>query len=663
MMTINRLGLLVYFNPQLLHPFHPDLFYGFWVGLRFDLSLLSYFTLLSFLLVLLLRNEKILRSVLIAYWLIVVTAIAILFAIDYGFYSFFQDHINIMFFGFFKDDTWALIRTFWKNYPFVSIIVCVLIFIFFVYVGLKKYFSRLQLESLRSGRSLFIAIATILVLSLTARGSLGLFPLSNQDTVISNESFINFLAFNAGHSFYRASRLFKDQNKKWNMNAETYGYSNLQTAISDYRKTSFGDAPSKISVGQSPFQQMLRKTSLTSTKNSPHVVVIIMESFGSYWIKYNSEKFDLLGPLKKHFEQDSLLLNSLPNAGSTIGTLSSFMMGFPQRVQGPFLTESEHLNSAFPSGIGNPYLKNGYQTRFVYGGNPGWRDINKYALKQGFQTVEGAVEIKNQMSESQRKNFEEHDWGIYDEDLFEYVFNQLKTATKPQFILVMTTTNHPPYQLPQHSKLTEWNDPSIRKELIIPESLKNQLIVGSDLASNRFAVYQYASFGLSHFLDEIKKDADLGEKTYVSVSGDHNFWIINFDEKQFLDKWGVPIYFYLPGKMNLHIPTDRFASQLDIMPTLYELTLPSTTYLSSGLNLLDANANFGSINAGAIAINTDGAIFSLSRDSTHYFRWNDGHLVAADAKESLKQLEIRYKSLMSMTDYYLKYFNEIKIDN
>ena len=633
------------------------------MGLRFDLSLISYFILLSFLLILCLRDEKILRRVLTFYWLTVATFTTVLFAVDYGFYSYFQDHINIMFFGFFKDDTWALVRTFWKNYPFVTIIISFLVFIFLTYAGLKKYFSSIQIESLKSVRSIGTSILTIIILSLTARGSLGLFPLSNQDTVISNESFINFLAFNAGHSFYRATRLFKDQNKKWNMNAESYGYSDLQTAISDYRKNSFADSPSAVIAGDSPFQKMVRRSSLSKISNPPHVVVIMMESFGSYWMRYNSDQFDLLGPLKKHFEQDSLLLNALPNAGSTIGTLSSFMMGFPQRVQGPFLTESEHLNSSFPSGIGNPYLKNGYQTRFVYGGNPGWRDINKYALKQGFQTVEGALEIKNKMSPAQLKNFEEHDWGIYDEDLFEYIFDQLKTATKPQFILVMTTTNHPPYQLPQHSKLAEWTGSQARKNIIIPEVLKKQLIVGEVLAGKRFSVYQYASYSLSHFLDQIKTDDVLREKTFLSVSGDHNFWIINFDEKQFLDKWGVPIYFYLPKQLKIKIPKDRFASQIDIMPTLYELTLPATSYLSSGINLLDEKSLFGSINAGAIALNADGAIFSLSRNSTHYYRWEDGHLAAAESNESLKQLEIRYKSLMSMTDYYLKYFNEIKIDN
>ncbi len=138
---------------------------------------------------------------------------------------------------------------------------------------------------------------------------------------------------------------------------------------------------------------------------------------------------------------------------------------------------------------------------------------------------------------------------------------------------------------------------------------------------------------------------------------------MNFDEKQFLDKWGVPIYFYLPKKLNLHIPKDRFASQIDIMPTLYELTLPLTSYLSSGLNLLDTKSLFGSVNAGAIAVNADGAIFSLARNNTHFYGWKEGQLTAADSTDSLKQLEIRYKSLMSMTDYYLKYFNEIKIDN
>ena len=99
------------------------------------------------------------------------------------------------------------------------------------------------------------------------------------------------------------------------------------------------------------------------------------------------------------------------------------------------------------------------------------------------------------------------------------------------------------------------------------------------------------------------------------------------------------------------------------MPTLYELTLPQTNYLSSGLNLLDKHSVFAAINAGAIALNADGGIFSLSKNNTHYYQWNAGQLAVGVATPTLKQLEMRYKSLMSVSDFYLKYFNEIQIDH
>jgi hypothetical protein len=40
-------------------------------------------------------------------------------AVDFIYYSFYQDRINVLIFGFFEDDTIALIKTIWRNYPVV----------------------------------------------------------------------------------------------------------------------------------------------------------------------------------------------------------------------------------------------------------------------------------------------------------------------------------------------------------------------------------------------------------------------------------------------------------------------------------------------------------------------------------------------------------------
>jgi hypothetical protein len=51
------------------------------------------------------------------------TLLLICLAVDTGYYSYFQDHINVLIFGLLDDDTLALLRTFWKNYAVVQILL------------------------------------------------------------------------------------------------------------------------------------------------------------------------------------------------------------------------------------------------------------------------------------------------------------------------------------------------------------------------------------------------------------------------------------------------------------------------------------------------------------------------------------------------------------
>jgi hypothetical protein len=43
-------------------------------------------------------------------------AFILILCVDFGFYSYFQNHINILIFGIFEDDTKALFSTLAKNY-------------------------------------------------------------------------------------------------------------------------------------------------------------------------------------------------------------------------------------------------------------------------------------------------------------------------------------------------------------------------------------------------------------------------------------------------------------------------------------------------------------------------------------------------------------------
>ncbi|MDH4225824.1 MAG: hypothetical protein OEW12_09280, partial [Deltaproteobacteria bacterium] len=99
---------------------------AFWMGLRFDLSVLCYLLalVLPLLLALPLAAPRLDGRRVTAWgaagarWYTVITFCLVsgVLAADIGYYSYFQDHINILVFGVYEDDTWALARTVAKNY-------------------------------------------------------------------------------------------------------------------------------------------------------------------------------------------------------------------------------------------------------------------------------------------------------------------------------------------------------------------------------------------------------------------------------------------------------------------------------------------------------------------------------------------------------------------
>ncbi len=653
-MTLNRLGLYFSFRPENSAFFHKDLGAAFWMGFRFDLSLISYFATLSVLLTFFLQSLRNFKKLLLGYWFGVLSILGTLFAIDYGFYSYFQDHLNLMFFGFFTDDTWALIKTFWNNYPFVRIILIYLALLLLLWWALDRMIQKFFVQQPASKHHLALCFTGFLCFGLAARGTVRIFPLNVQDSIVSEDSFINFLTFNAGHSFVKATKLFIAQDKAWNQNAQLFHYSSETEAVRDYLLSSGWELPP-----QSEFrvQDLVRKTPPQVPLEKAHVVVIIMESFGSYWIRFSDEtNFDLLGNLKIHFKEDSLFLNSLPNSGSTIGTLSSFLIGFPQRQLGAFLTETELLNARFPSAIASPFLRSGYQTRFIYGGSPAWRDIGKFASHQGFQQVDGQVEIENRLFPLRGRPLEKHDWGLFDEDVFEYARTLLSEAISPQMILIMTTTNHPPYLLPENSILS-----FSKRPLEIPQALKTQLTVDPTLAQKRFEAYRYSNEALANFLSQVKSDPTLQSRTVLGVTGDHSFWIVNFDETHVIDKWGVPLYLHIPPQAKVKLDRSRFVSQMDLMPTIFSLVLPNVSYLSPGQVLSNPRLPEGSLWFGGYLVSKQGAAQALGSRETRFYQWNQNQLSPSTATPELETAAVRYRSLMSIMDYYFKAWRQIDL--
>jgi len=636
---------------------HPtDILNAFLRGLRFDLSAISYLTILFIPFIVFKKTPAWVTNIGLTIYRFLLFFWISASVFDIIFYSFYTDRINLIAFGLVDDDTVAVAKGFWKNYPAVEILVVIFLLCFVAYWSTRKFLVHHRASILNSGYKfktfLFVALC------LFGRGTLSMFPLGPDYAVISTVPFINQLSFGTGHAIMRAAKLRSAQSSiganAWDSNLKEFGYRTAENkAFEDF----FGQ---KIE-NKSRFDLMKFKTpDHTENKNIKNVVVIVMESWGAYGITASqTPDFNLVGNMRKHFDQDFLNLHFLANTPGTAGSLSCILAGVPQRAISPFLTESSYLNTPLSTSPALTYKKQNFETHFLYGGNPGWRDINKYALTQGFDFIEGEIDVKKTLEEHNIPMAGTHDWGIYDEDLFKYISIKLKENTgKNKLYVVMTTTNHPPFELPP-----QYDIKTIMPEVNIIKYPEHTRIIDANLAQERFKTYRYSTDALAGFIDDVK-GSDLKKSTIVAATGDHSSWLVNFTSDERFMKDTVPFYLYIPDslrkihKLDKAVFENSFGGHMDIWPTLYNLSLHDLKYDTFGTDMFIKKDLTFSLNNSRLIASTTAAVFVHNGDKSSYFdrdttKPNDLFQSEIDKNPVHEALDVKYKSLMGALDSYL----------
>jgi phosphoglycerol transferase MdoB-like AlkP superfamily enzyme len=257
----------------------------------------------------------------------------------------------------------------------------------------------------------------------------------------------------------------------------------------------------------------------------------------------------------------------------------------------------------------------------------------------------GADEIKEAMPEL--NNFSQRDlgneWGIFDEYLYSFIDEQLRTATRPQFFLVLTTSNHPPFEYPSSY---------MPRKMDFSSEFLSRLTVDADLAKKRFHGFQYANQKMGEFLTKIKK-SKLNDQTVVALTGDHSYWIAkNVGHDQEFKRYAVPFYIRLPEAYKpANVDVQKFGSHEDIFPTLYNLTLSDQTYTKLGQDMLTEHSD--AINSSGIFANKAGAYHNGK-----YWKWaslEEQILVETSETPELLQLRRKAGGLIGLTDSFLKH--------
>ena len=574
----------------------PPLF--FWNSWRFDAQVLAYIgipMLVAIIVFAFIRKDKpsnMLPVVMRYYFSIVITIMAFIVIAEFYFYNNFNERYNTVFFDFFNENPMSLLQTFWQDYPLGWILLGLIAFFLAIFLCSKRWISPLS-EQNEGTRSLSWTIAaSVILLEVTfvmIRGSVGTFPLQVEDFMVSDNDKVNESVPNA---LYMLKKAWSEKSKSFKLKPtqellSENGYADLASLISDAGYKVAGSTSEEAMLHDALFRKTVKSASEQTqgarqipdgehAEPRPDILFILNESWSLYLNEMDKgEKLDLLTSLRQHWEQDFVFKNFQSVRNGTIYTLETVVLATPLS---PYF-KSAYRTVSLPTSIALPFKQNGYRTEFITGLAETWENIGGGLKLQYFDDVYGQQHLLNTIQGSSTSIT-----GVYDQYLYDYLFDELKKKTaEPRFIMALTSTNHSPYTFPEDMKLPEltasWYD-------------SKALVDNSDLKEKNGKGLQYANKSLGDFLTKIKQNKRMAENTIIVVTGDHNARsILNYEEGYVPQKYrySVPLYIYMPDRYK-DFDTEvicRYGCHFDILPTLaYYCFSDSTEYLNIGHDLL-----------------------------------------------------------------------------
>jgi phosphoglycerol transferase MdoB-like AlkP superfamily enzyme len=292
-----------------------------------------------------------------------------------------------------------------------------------------------------------------------------------------------------------------------------------------------------------------------------NVFLVIMESFAATKIGVLDNRYGVeLSPCFDSLASGGILFDSIYSCGMhTYTGLFSTMTGMPHQFTELIMKQvpgQVHLWS-----LARILQKHGYRTFFFTTHDPHFDNMQGFVMQNGvMKTVSGL-------------NFSDEDrigtWGVPDHVMFDRAIQELSLPSdSPFFAILLTTTNHGP-----------WNVPDVPFERV-PDSVDKAVELNA---------FKYSDWALGRFVRQAQTNAALGN-TLLFITADNGD---PFQPKLSLDlsQYHIPLLILdtdcrIPAPARNH----TLGSQLDILATVMgRLRLDYDDY-SFGNDLLDTSA-------------------------------------------------------------------------
>lgn len=289
--------------------------------------------------------------------------------------------------------------------------------------------------------------------------------------------------------------------------------------------------------------------------NQPNVVILILESFSNKVIGALDGNWDSTPNFNELAKEGLLFTNFYANGDRSDKGIVSILSGYPAQPTTSIIKTSSKTES-LPFLFKN-FNKLGYESWFYYGGNIDFANMRSYFLNG---------EVQHLITDQQfNKDLRNSKWGVHDQYLFTYLYDNMLKSQQPFFKVVFTLSSHDPFEVPMEP-----------------------VFEGNNRATKfRNSIY-YTDHWLGDFFSKIKK-TEIWDNTLFILLADHGSPRPGNSQNHELDKFKIPML-WLGGalessQMNINEP----ASQIDLPNTLLSQISSYDTSYTYSKNILNAN--------------------------------------------------------------------------
>jgi lipoteichoic acid synthase len=303
---------------------------------------------------------------------------------------------------------------------------------------------------------------------------------------------------------------------------------------------------------------------LNLKEEKPNIVFIIVEGLGAEFVGKNA--YGGFTPFLDSLIDKSLYWeNFVSTTGRTFGVLPSILGSLPFAEQG-FLEQQK-----IPSHLSliSVLKANGYTTSFYSGDKSSFdRKINFLEFNSIDEVIDedkfGENFIKTEANEGG------FSWGYPDKEIFRKTLTVLDTKVAPRLDIIMTISNHEPFNFPDKNSYISKVD-----SIISAKKMNTALSSEIKSYSEIFASLIYTDASIKGFMDEYKKRPDF-ENTIFIITGDHR--LIPIVQKNKLCRFHVPFYIYSP-MIKQPKKFKSISSHFDVTPSVLSLLMNSYNFI------------------------------------------------------------------------------------